>query len=102
MHTRSRSKSKERATLPVIASAASPNEFMLSDEEAGGSARSATFTGAEEARPSHANASSTLQLDDSVNRVMLTDSFPPPSTVATQVNAVMCVASDSGSTDSQF
>ena len=87
MHTRSRSKSKERATLPVIASAASPNEFMLSDEEAGGSARSATFTGAEEARPSHANASSTLQLDDSVNRVMLTDSFPPPSTVATQANA---------------
>ena len=60
---------------------------MLSDEEAGGSARSATFRGAEEARPSQANASLTLQSDNSVNRVMLADSFPPPFTSATQADA---------------
>jgi hypothetical protein len=87
MSTRTRNKSKESDASHANAPADVPNEFMLSDEEVGGSTRSAASTGAGEAYPSQANASPTLQSGDSVNRAVPTDPFHPTPADASQANA---------------
>jgi hypothetical protein len=88
MTTRTRSKSKEPTAVHASASVASPyNEFMLSDEEAGGSALSATSTRVAEAFPSQASASTALQLGDSVSRVVPADSLPLRAANASQARA---------------